>query len=203
MVRLLHLRQPGSDPVSQVLRQDPPGCGAAEHDRLVYRRLPDWAIGRLLVWMAGRPGRPQIPLHRDIDRNGLGDGRHRPDTHLRLHWPFRGLYSVRPENDPGALPGRGIRWRDNVRCRARFGRAPGILHRLAADLADAGYRSFPRGDRRYPDLYGRSRLQRMGLSDSVPDLIPAGDDGHLHPLATGGNSNFPGNEGKWRYGNEP
>src|SRR5258708_4702954 len=169
MVRLLHLRQLGRDPVSQVLRQDPPGGGAAEHDRPVYRRLPDSPIGRLLVWVAGRPGRPQIHLHRDIDRNGPGDGRHRSDTHLCLHWPFRGLYSVRPENDPGALPGRRIRWRDNVRCRARFGRAPGILHQLAANLADAGDRGLLLGDRRYPTLYGTTRLPPITLADTLPD----------------------------------
>ena len=52
--------------------------------------------------------------------------------------------------DPGAVPGRGIRWRDHLCGRARFGRASGVLHRLAADVTDAGHRGVPRGDRWHP-----------------------------------------------------
>ena len=56
------------------------------------------------------------------------------------------------------------------------------------------------GDRRHPDLPGRGRLQRLGLADSVPHLVPPGDDGHLHPAAAGGDADLPGDEGQGRDG---
>ena len=101
------------------------------------------------------------------------------------------------------MPGRRIRRRHHIRCRACVGRAPGLLHRLAADVTDAGHRGFPRGDRGHPDLPGERRLRRMGLADSVPHLFPAGDDGHLHPAATGGDADLSGNEGQGRHGTQP
>src|SRR5258706_16240095 len=43
----------------------------------------------------------------------------------------------------------------------------------------------------------------MWLEYFFTDLFLAGDSGNLYAPATGGNSNFPGNEGKGKYGNEP
>src|SRR5581483_2205594 len=54
VVRFLHLRQLGRGAVGEVLRKEPPGRGALEHDRAIHRGLPDSPDRRVSVRVDGR-----------------------------------------------------------------------------------------------------------------------------------------------------
>src|SRR5438105_1008612 len=121
VVRLLHLRQPGSAPVGQVLRRGPVRSGAHQDGGDVHRRIPDTPLRRLRVRSRRRPRRPQVHVPHHAERDGTVD---RPDRRRAQLRPNRrdcrrAAASAAPH--PGPVSWWRIWWRDHVRGRARAG----------------------------------------------------------------------------------
>ena len=117
--------------------------------------------------------------------------------------PERRVHPVRLADDPGSLPGRLLRRRHHLCRRARAGRAPRLLYRLVADLADPGNRAVAHRDHRDPRLLWRSRVQRLGVADSVPVLLPAGVRHHVHAGQLRGVAGLRGDQGQGAHQQKP
>jgi hypothetical protein len=101
------------------------------------------------------------------------------------------------------VPGRRVRRRDHLRRRARLGRAPRLLHRLAADFSDARHRGVLGRDHRLPHLLGQRRIQRLGVARTVLDFLPDGGHRDLHPPPAPGNPDLRGDQGQGSDDQEP
>ena len=160
-------------------------------------------FGRIPVRLAGRPGRPQVHVPDHADRDGARHRRDRLDPELPVDRHHGRVPAVRPAHDPRPVPGRRIWRRHHLRRRARIGRTPRLLYRLAADLADAGIVVSMAGDRRHAGVPRHRSVQRLGLAHPVPGLVPAGRDRDLHPPATAGDADLPGDQGQGPDDQEP
>ena len=106
----------------------------------------------LFGWMGDRVGRKYTFLL-TLSGMGLGHGRDRVDPDLRVDRFDRRIPPLWPADDPGPVPGRRVWRRHHLRRRACPRRTPRLLHRLAADLADARDRGVAGRDHRDAHLF--------------------------------------------------
>ena len=107
----------------------------------------------LFGWMGDRVGRKYTFLV-TLSGMGLGTGAIGLIPTIELDRFDRRVHPVRPAHDPGPVPGRRVWRRHHLRRRARAGRTPRLLHRLAADLADARHRGVAGRDHRTRTYFG-------------------------------------------------
>src|SRR5438105_4682206 len=169
VVRLLHLRKPGRDPLGQVLRKEPPRGRLPQHGGPLLHRVPHPTARRVRLRLARRQGGPQIHLPRHAQRHGLVDGADRRDSDVRQDRSAGGGPALRAAPHPGSLPGRRIRRRHHLRCRAHLGREARLLHRVAADLAHARHRRLARRHHQHPHGARHRAIQRLGWR--IPFII--------------------------------
>ena len=137
-------------------------------------------LGAFVFGWLGDRRRPQIYVPHDARRHGSGHRGDRLDPDLRPDRLGRRDHPVLFADDPGPLPGRPIRRRHHLCRRARGGRTPRLLYRLAADLADAWHRAVAHRDHRDTHLLRRGRVQCLGVAHPVLVLLPAGVHRLLH-----------------------
>src|SRR6266852_3515381 len=123
----------------------------------------------------------------------MGD---RVDPDLRVDRSDRRVPPLRHADDPGPLPGRRVWRRHHLRRRACLGRTPRLLYRLAADLSDARDRGVAGRDHRDTHVFRHRSIRRVGVANSVPDLLPAGGHRNLHSAPTPGDADLPGDQGQ-------
>ena len=194
MVRLLHLWKPGLDSFGQVLREEPPGGGVAQHRRAVFRGISDPAAGSVPVRPDRRSRGSQVHVPHHAERHGPLNGPDRIRADLRQRGPHRGGDLVPAAARSGTVPRRRVWWSHHLRRGARPGRKAGLLHWLAADVPDARDRPVAGGHRRDAKRAGTGGVQCVGVEDPVHRVPGAGCDCDLHPATPPGDADLPGDE---------
>ena len=126
----------------------------------------------LFGWLGDRVGRKYTFIMTLVGM-ALGTGAIGLIPTFELDRLGRRVYPVRFADDPGPLPRRLIRRRHHLRRRARLGRTPRVLYRLAADLTDPWNRAVAHRDHRYTHLRRRGRIQCLGVAHPILVLLPA------------------------------
>src|SRR6266540_4243054 len=79
----------------------------------------------------------------------------------------------------------------------------GAITYVAEHLSDDRDRSVAVRDHRDTLVFRQRSIRRVGVANSVPDLLPAGGHRNLHPAPTPGDADLPGDQGQGADDQEP